>query len=239
MVIIWILVGLVLGLLTNYLADALPKTRRLSRPLWWPLSLKRLRGYLSSSRVIIVFLVSAVGAGLLYNAPPARFPVLMFAAILVYFLLVTVIDVEHRLVLHPVSLVGVLVLGSIGLWRHGLLGTVFGGVAGFALMLALYFLGDWLGRLMAKMRREKWEETALGFGDVNLAGVIGLLAGWPGVIAALFVGMLAAGLFSGAYLLWMLVSRKYAAFSSIPYAPFLCFGVVFTFSLGIYLSPSS
>jgi len=148
-------------------------------------------------------------------------------------------SVEHRLILHPVSLVGVLVLGSIGLWRHGLIGTVFGGVAGFALMLALYFLGDWLGRLMAKMRREKWEETALGFGDVNLAGVIGLLAGWPGVIAALFVGILAAGLFSGAYLLWMLVSRRYAAFSSIPYAPFLCFGVVFTFSLGIYLSPSS
>lgn len=163
----------------------------------------------------------------------------MFAAILVYFLLVTVIDVEHRLVLHPVSLVGALFLGSIGLWRHGLISTMAGGVAGFALMLALYFLGDWLGRLMAKMRGENWEETALGFGDVNLAGVIGLLAGWPGVVAALFVGMLAAGLFSAAYLLRMLIGRKYLPFSSIPYAPFLCFGAVFTFSLGIYLSLGS
>ncbi len=235
MIIIWILAGLLCGLLLNYLADVLPDTRRLSRPLWWPPSGKKLRNYLASPRVLIVFLLSAVAAALLNRHLPVSFPVLAYGAILFYFSLVAVIDVEHRLVLHPVSLAGAVTMGAIGLWRHALFSTLLGGLAGFAFMLALFFLGDWLGRLMARLRGEKWEDTALGFGDVNLAGVIGLLMGWPGVIAALFVGMLAAGLFSGAYLLWMLVSRKYSAFSSIPYAPFLCLGTVLLVSLGIYL----
>ncbi len=101
-------------------------------------------------------------------------------------------------------------------------------------MLAVYYLGDWLGRLVARARKEPWEETALGFGDVDLAGVIGLLMGWPGVIAALFMGMLAAGIFSAGYLLFTFVSGKYRAFASIPYAPFLCMGAVVSVLAGIY-----
>lgn len=238
MIIIWILAGLLCGLLVNYLADVLPSTRRLSRPLWWPLSGKKVGEYLASPRVLIVFLGSAVAAGLLFLYPPVGFSMLAFASILIYFSLVTVIDVEHRLVLHIVSITGALILSAIGLWRHGLVSTLLGGLTGFAFMLALYLMGDWLGRLMAKMRGEKWEDAALGFGDVNLAGVIGLLIGWPGVLPALFVGMLAAGLFSGGYLLWMLALKKYSAFTAIPYAPFLCFGAVLTVLLGIYLTPA-
>ena len=235
MITIWILAGLACGLLVNYLADVLPITRRLMQPLWWPLSGKKIRNYLSSPRVVIVLSLSVVSAGFLYQLPRSDLPIFAFVLILVYFAIVTVIDIEHRLVLHPVSLAGAVALGAIGFVRHGLFNTLIGGLAGFAFMLALYFLGDWLGRLMARLRGEKWEDTALGFGDVNLAGVIGLLLGWPGVIAALFVGILAAGLFSGGYLLWMLAGRKYSSFTSIPYAPFLCLGAVLMVSLGIYL----
>jgi leader peptidase (prepilin peptidase)/N-methyltransferase len=119
---------------------------------------------------------------------------------------------------------------------HDILDTLIGGAVGFGFMLALYYLGDWLGRLMAQARKEPWEETALGFGDVNLAGVIGLLLGWPGVIAALFIGMFAAGLFSAGYLLLSFLGGRYRAFSSIPYAPFLSFGAVGSVLLGIYLA---
>jgi leader peptidase (prepilin peptidase)/N-methyltransferase len=87
---------------------------------------------------------------------------------------------------------------------------------------------------MARLRNEPWEETALGFGDVNLAGVIGLLMGWPGVIAALFVGMLAAALYSGVYLLVTMAQRKYHPFASIPYAPFLSIGAVLMVLVSIY-----
>ncbi|MCL5428449.1 MAG: A24 family peptidase [Chloroflexi bacterium] len=230
-----LVVGLLSGLVVNYLADVLPATRRLAKPDWWPLSGGGLAGYFSRPRVLIVIALSLSAAFLIFQFPPTDFPVYLFSSVLVYFFIVAVIDIEHRVVMHPVSIAGSILMGGIGIWRHGWLDTLIGGAVGFGFMLAIYHLGDWLGRLMARMRKEPWEETALGFGDVNLAGVIGLLMGWPAVIAALFVGMLAAGLFSGGYLLVAMVKGKYQAFASIPYAPFLCLGAVVMVAVGIYL----
>lgn len=235
MLITYLVVGLLCGLLVNYFADVLPATRRLAKPDWWPLNGAGLREYFSRPRVLIVIALSLLAAFLIYQFPPTEFPVYLFTSVLVYFLIVTVIDIEHRVVMHPVSVAGAVLMGGIGLWRHDLQSTLIGGVAGFGFMLAVYYLGDWLGRLMARARNESWEETALGFGDVNLAGVIGLLMGWPGVVAALFVGMLAAGVFSAGYLLVTMVGGKYRAFASIPYAPFLCLGAVASVVGGIYL----
>jgi leader peptidase (prepilin peptidase)/N-methyltransferase len=236
MLITYLLVGLFCGSLVNYLADTLPATRRLSKPDWWPLSRESLKGYLSRIRVIVVLITCVVSAYLLFANPPVDFSVYLLSIILLYFLLVTVIDIEHRVVLHPISIAGAIGLGAIGLLRgHALLDTVIGGGVGFGFMLGVYYLGDWLGRMMAKARNEAWEETALGFGDVNLAGVIGLLAGWPGVIAALFFGMLAAGVFSAVFLAIKLVVGRYSAFTSIPYAPFLSLGAMVSVVMGVYL----
>jgi leader peptidase (prepilin peptidase)/N-methyltransferase len=65
-----------------------------------------------------------------------------------------------------------------------------------------------------------------GFGDVNLAGLIGLAVGWPGVAVALVLGIFAAGAFSLAYLAWMAARRRYAAFTPFPYGPFLVLGAL-------------
>ncbi len=64
-------------------------------------------------------------------------------------------------------------------------------------------------------------EDALGFGDVNLGGVIGLLLGWPGIIAGLVFAILLAGGFSLVYLLIKLLRREYRPSLAIPYGPFL------------------
>ena len=234
MLIISLLFGLLGGLVVNYFADVLPATRRLAKPEWWPLSRSGLREYLARPRVLAVTGLSLSGAFLLNQFPPADFSIYLLVVILAYFFTVAVIDIEHRAVLHPVSIVGAILMGGIGIWRHGWMDSLIGGAAGFGFMLAVYYLGDWLGRLVARARKEPWEETALGFGDVDLAGVIGLLMGWPGVIAALFMGMLAAGIFSAGYLLFTFVSGKYRAFASIPYAPFLCMGAVVSVLAGIY-----
>lgn len=237
MLVTWLLVALVGGALVNYLADVLPETRRFSTPLWWPLSGDKLRKYISRPRVLIVSLFFLLLASALTTFPSSNFPISLYATLLAYFTLVTVIDIEHRVVLHPVSIAGALLLGAIGLTRHSLADTLLGGAAGFGFMLAIYFLGEWLGRLMARARGEAWEETALGFGDVNLAGVIGLLMGWPGVIAALFAGMLAAGLYSALFLLWTMARSQYKAFASIPYAPFLCLGAMGLITVTVFFKP--
>lgn len=235
MVILSLLLGLAVGLAVNYLADVLPATRRLAKPDWWPLNAKSLKDYFTRVRVIVVFVIALVAVDLVNQNPPIEFPSYLFLLLLAYFLLVAVIDIEHRAVMHPVSIAGALLMGAIGFWRHGAVNTLIGGAVGFGSMLAFYYLGELLGRMMAKLRKEPWDETALGFGDVNLAGVIGLLMGWPAVIGALFFGMLAAGIYSAGFLFVTIANRKYRAFASIPYAPFLCLGTVAAVVAGVYL----
>ena len=68
---------------------------------------------------------------------------------------------------------------------------------------------------------------ALGFGDVNLSGILGLLLGWPAITVGLLFAVLAGGLISLFIILGMLVTKKYKAFTAIPYAPFLILSALF------------
>jgi leader peptidase (prepilin peptidase)/N-methyltransferase len=231
--IIWILAGLLTGLLVNYLADVLPQTRRLSKPLWLGND-KSLLAYLLLARVLFVQFFYLAAAIYLYKTPPFNFPAYLFFAILLYFGLVTLIDVEHRIVMHPLSIAGALLMAAIGVWRHGWVLTLIGAAGGFTLMLALYFVGDLLGRGLARLRKQQWAETALGLGDVNLAAVIGLLMGWPGVLAALVLGIMLAGLYSLIYIVLSILRGNYRLFAAIPYAPFMCIGAVILVATSIY-----
>lgn len=114
-----------------------------------------------------------------------------------------------------------------GIWLHGLLATILGGLAGYGIMLGLYFLGIGLLRVLSRVRNEEMPEEALGFGDVNLSGVIGLLLGWPGVVGGLIVAILLGGAISLLYILLLLVFRQYQSGRAIPYGPFLVGGAVF------------
>ncbi len=229
-----IALGLLSALAVNYLADVLPSHRRLVRPAWWPLSAEAVGEYIHAPRKFVVHIVLLLACVYSLQTPPADFSPYLLVFVLMYFSLVTVIDIEHRLVLHPVSLFGALTLGAIGIARHELVPTLLGGAAGFVLMLGLYLSGELIGRLLARLRKQAWQDTALGFGDVILAGVIGLLLGWPAVLPALFAGVLLAGLYSVAFVLLSLVRGNYSMFASIPYAPFLCIGTVLLVLAGAY-----
>ena len=141
---------------------------------------------------------------------------------LVYLGTVIVIDVEHHLILHPVSLVGAFLGFWIGILLHGLRATIIGGVVGFGAMLAFYLLGIAFVRFSARLRGQPIQESeGIGFGDVNLSGVIGLLLGWPGILAGLLVAIILAGAVSILYLIFMLTKRLYHSGLTIPYGPFL------------------
>jgi leader peptidase (prepilin peptidase)/N-methyltransferase len=62
----------------------------------------------------------------------------------------------------------------------------------------------------------------LGGGDVKLAGVIGLLFGFPNVLWALLLGGALGALVAAA----LLIGKWGAKSMRIPYAPFLCIGAV-------------
>jgi leader peptidase (prepilin peptidase)/N-methyltransferase len=231
-ILIALLFGLVAGMLVNYLADVLPDKRQLTRPVcrsckkaitWIDYILFRPCKSCQKKRPLRTFLVViilVILAGLLWVFPPTigfRIGIL----VLTYFGLVIVIDFEHRLVMHPVSVAGALIGLAMGTWQHGFLYTILGCGAGFLLMLALYYLGIGFIRLLSKKKELSGIDEALGFGDVILSGVMGLYLGWPGVIAGLLLTIVLGGLVSLVILIVQVTRHTYKAYSAIPYAPFI------------------
>jgi leader peptidase (prepilin peptidase)/N-methyltransferase len=170
--------------------------------------------------LILVLLISLV----LWNTIPESRERWISQLLLGYFGLVSVIDMEHRLILHPVSITGAFIAFILGFYFHGLVPTMLGGFAGFAIMLFLYYLGSLFAKWAARRRGEELDEVALGFGDVNLAGICGLLLGWPGITAALMIAILLGGLVSLGIIAAQVIRRSYKPFMAIPYGPFLILG---------------
>lgn len=146
---------------------------------------------------------------------------LLTVLLIAYFMLVIVVDLEHRLILHPVSVAGGVLCIVIGIQLHGIFPTIYGGAAGTAIMFGLYMLGRVFVRYLSKTRGEEVGEDALGFGDVILGGVLGLLLGWPGIIAGLILAVILAGIISLLYLAAMFVSRRDLRNLTIAYGPYL------------------
>jgi len=233
-----VILGWIGSLIVNYLSDVLPITRKLSRPDCIDCQVDlELNFYLfnqpckncgskPSVRHWIVFVLGPLLAGLIYFLPPPNLGLWGGIIWLILFGLIVVIDLEHRLILHPVSLTGAalgIIFGSI---NHGFLNTIVGGAAGFGIMLVFYLLGNLFIKFLSRKRGEDIDEVALGFGDVNLAGVIGLLLGWPGVIAGVFLAIIIGGVISGIFLLLQIFRKRYEAFQALPYGPFLVISVV-------------
>ena len=142
----------------------------------------------------------------------------------------TVIDVRHhilpnRIVFPSYAIAGVLLLGAAvaatlagGAAKPGpdggasFLGVpAVGIVAGGAVLWVFYFIV----RLVYP--------PGMGFGDVKLAGVLGLYLGYLGW-AHVFAGTFAAFLFGGLWSLGVLAARRGTLKSSIPFGPFMLAG---------------
>ena len=245
---LWILLYFVLGIIwawiVNYLSDVLPRYRKITSPVCSDCQSNLDWGFYitcsscgscgsgPSKRHWIVLFTLPVLSVLLRTFPPLVLGNGWETLWLVYFSLIVVIDLEHRLILHPVSLVGAVLGLVVGIRAHGIWETLLGGAAGFGIMLLFYFLGELFIRFLSKRRGEEIQEVALGFGDVNLAGVIGLILGWPGIVGGIFLAVFLGGLVSGGFLLIQLARKEYQAYQALPYGPFLVISVF----LLLYLS---
>ncbi len=124
------------------------------------------------------------------------------------FLLIAVIDLEHRLVLNGVILPSI-ILALVASWLSAgppLSSALTGGAIGFSLFAAI--AAAWPG--------------AMGGGDVKLAALIGLVTGFPQVLVALTSGILAGGIAAAFLLITRIMGRR----SYLPYAPFLILGAL-------------
>lgn len=237
-IIVAIVVGIAAGILINYLANVLPYKRKLTEPfclncdapLRWADFLFYRKcpkcGHRPAIRYLLVVAASTLASVILWVSPPDHLNYIGCVILFTYLGLIAVIDLEHRLVLHITSLAGIVIGLFVGFQINGVRSTLIGGAAGFAAMLLLYYLGALFGQLMAKLRGQEIEEVALGFGDVNISGVLGLIVGWPSIWVGLLCAILLGGIVSLLIILAMLAVRKYKPFTAIPYAPFLIIGSI-------------
>jgi prepilin signal peptidase PulO-like enzyme (type II secretory pathway) len=239
MLFIPVLTGWVIGLSVNYFADVLPVTRKFSLPACPNCnSVYATTDYLlfhacrtcqqhRSRRTWFVFILMIGISMYIWTAPP-KLGFVLGSILLAYFAVVFVIDMENRLILHITSIFGALLALGLGWLSHEIVPTLMGGLAGFGIMFALYYLGilfsKFRARKMQEAGQEKDDEEALGSGDVILGCILGLLLGWPLIWFSLLLGIFAAGLFGVVLIIIMLVRRKYkeqALMMFMPYGPFL------------------
>ncbi len=253
MIIAIAILGWTFGVVINWLADSLPFFRKPAvprcpactapfLPISWfaiPAVITRVWrceycGTRRQTRTLLVEMLAIAGSIGIYfwsNSPASFWPAFLVSAV---FLLIIVIDMEHKLILHVVTLPAAILFIVLGLLNPQMsLGRILlGGAVGFGLFLLLYLLGGIFARNVSGGQGQADDEVALGFGDVTLATIIGLAVGFPGVIEALLRGILAAGLFSIAYLIFMKIRRRYSAFTPIPYGPFLILGAWWVYFWG-------
>ncbi len=233
MILLYAIIGLLVGGLLNVLADTLPSKARFRTPFCMhcdtphePVACLATTGYLLGRgrctncgaslprRNVLVELTTAVTYAFLYYHYGFTGYMLLLSVYMAILILVTVIDLEHRLVLNRVILPAILLALIAGLftpdlnWKQVLIG----GLVGFGVfyLIAMLYPGG------------------MGAGDVKLAAFIGLITGFPDVMVAIVVTIFAGGLMS----LLLVVTRVRSMRDYIPYGPFLVIGGIFALFWG-------
>jgi leader peptidase (prepilin peptidase)/N-methyltransferase len=227
LMVIFGLLGLVTGSFLNVCIDRLPTGKSLAYPpshcdacqrrlgimdlipvvsYLWLRGKCRYCGARISVRVPLVEL--ATGAALVfllwYFGLSWRFAMVSLYTCLL--LVLAVIDLEKGLILNVIVYPAAVVALAIGFFlpEFALYKGILGGAIGLALFLlvALIFRGG------------------MGWGDIKMACLIGLMTGYPSVLAALLAGIIAGGIVALVLMLMGKKSRK----DAIPFGPFLTLG---------------
>jgi leader peptidase (prepilin peptidase)/N-methyltransferase len=147
------------------------------------------------------------------------------------FVLITVIDIEYRLILFvviiPAAIIALLdaLLGP-PLHAPDLRLSLLGGLLGFGVFFVLYLGGILFSYVMAKIRGYELPEVAFGYGDVMLAALCGLILGWQPLIFAIFIAVFLGALGAMIYLVGRSLMGRYDMFTPLPYGPYIVTGAL-------------
>jgi leader peptidase (prepilin peptidase) / N-methyltransferase len=239
--------GLLLGGLLNALADDLPRRRALRLPhypdnearppnAWWGIT-AFLFGKRSSSKgrklswryplteivTGVMFVVAVVAAA--NDVEQSLLRVLFWLFYVAAFVLITVIDMEHRLILFvtiiPTAAVAVLdaIVEPLG---PTLVDALIGGAVGFGVFYLLYQGGFLFVAVSNQVRERKLNTVAFGYGDVMLMTVVGLMLGWQTLILAMFVTVFLGAAGAISWLIWSAVAKRRDSWATpLPYGPYI------------------
>lgn len=232
LIIVYGMVGLVMGSFLNVVIDRLPAAESLLYPPSYcpscgrelsPLELVPVLSYVVLGgrcgtcgafiplRVLLVEMLTGLLFALLYGIYGATLQLFLSTVYTCILFAVMFIDLEQMLI--P----DILILPATGFallmtpfWQSpmasGVLSQVTGGLAGFCIFLLIWFVSL---QLMGV--------DAMGFGDVKLAGFCGLIVAFPGILVAIFGSFILGGLVGAALLISGAAGRR----TPVPFAPFL------------------
>jgi len=226
------LFGLAIGSFLNVVIIRLPEGRSLWRPssactacgtsLAWHdnipvLSFVALRGRCRtcgteiSWQYPLVELVTAIAFAAAWLAFGATADFLAAALFLAALIVITGIDLRHRIIPNVISLPGILagLVASVASHRVSLLESLIGLFVGGGLFLTIVVT---YGLVTGS--------EGMGLGDVKLSAMLGVFLGWKALLVALFVAILLGGTLACCLLAVGGLGRK----DPIPFGPFLAAG---------------
>lgn len=247
------LVGILLGGVVNVLADDLPRRRPIQFPPRYPDGTPRPPiAWLGLTAFIFGKRVSPSGKKL-----PRRYPLtelltaglmvltlvataddpkmttlqlLFWLAYMVIFSLITVIDLEHRLILFVViipSAVLAIIDAIVTSYGAPIGDALLGGLLGFGVFFLMYMGGFLFVYISGKLRGHTTSEVAFGYGDVLLITLSGLILGWRPLIPTMFLTVFLGALGAVLWLLSRFFSRTgYSMFTPLPYGQYIVIATI-------------
>jgi leader peptidase (prepilin peptidase)/N-methyltransferase len=239
---IFILLGLLVGSFLNVVIDRLPSGQSLAHPpshcpscnkrlgvkdLVPVLSYTWLRGrcrYCGQHIPLRLPLVeAATGAdfGLLfaYFRFSPELPIALFYFCLL--LVIAIIDLEHQLILnrlvYPTAVIATVFTFMCHRLDFDIMPAKLNMVPNMAQAAVGCAIGLVLFLLIAILSR-----GGMGLGDVKMAALMGIMLGFPSVLVAIFVAVIAGGITA----ILLLVTRKKGRKQAIPFGPFLALGTM-------------
>ena len=144
------------------------------------------------------------------------------------FIVLLLIDLEHNIlpnkIVYPGMVIALIIAG---------IGSIFGfepgytADRGFRLWIVDVAVGGSIGFVLLLLPAILYQ-GGMGWGDVKLAALIGLVTGFPLVLLAMFLAIVSGGLIAGILLLLKVKSRK----DAIPFGPFLSLATMITLFWG-------
>lgn len=212
MLVIFALLGFLVGWAINIAAQVLPRYAGsppdLPPPDYLPATLIWLRrGQVNRLHLTVEWLMVMLALLVAWRLG-ASVDALLLVGLMALFLLIAVIDLQHRLILNIVTYpaLALALLMQLVILPDSVLNVVIGGVFAFSIFF-----------IVARMK-----PGDLGGGDVKLAALIGVVFGFPNMLWALIVGGTAGALAA----IYLVVRGSSTLRGTIPYAPFLCAGAM-------------
>jgi len=241
------IIGLFVGALINWLADDLPQHQtpgtphypdgEVRPPIAWMGLTAFLFGKRESSggaklswRYPVVEIVTALALTLtvVVASDDAEMSQLRLLFLLIYmalFVLITLIDIEHKLILFSViipSLVIALIDAIFEPLGPSLSSALIGAAVGFGVFFLMYMGGFLFTYLLSKSRGREINEVAFGYGDVMLITLAGLILGWENLIFAIFITVFLGAAGAILYIVFRaLAGSRYSMFTALPYGPYI------------------